>query len=565
MMKYKKSIVAIVLSAIMAFGCMAMLAACSPEKSVSSISVTTPPAKTEYVAGESFDETGMVVTAVYSDGTSEAVTGYTVDKTTLSVDDTSVTISYEGKTCTQEITVTEATVAVLLVLTEENTGGTLNLYADHTLILDEGGEHPTTIEWSLNEDKGLIEVTIPAGMDAYVTIDSYLSGGMYHLDVTQTYGDPMNYSCSFEEYSEAFGVEAKEVGRVTSGDDYFAVLNDGSYKMSVDGEETAGYVEYTTEYEYTTQTSSGPMTEMVPALILMPEGAESEEDYIEAPAPYNVFAITVGETETDDETETDGTTTFNIPESRYLHWMGKTVCGYANEGGDLEIYFYPDSTAAIVVTDKAGNITEYGYKYTTFAYDKSDAEEPLKINCTATSNLTVKYDDAEYEYKFTFTEQTLDMENSDFTTKPPTIVYKDGNTHTLVVNAAEINRLLADFAPAQELATYEATSAKKSDGSEATASAFTIVFYKGGALSIVLDSGYSESILGEGQWQASADGIGGMFSGSYVEFSDFGNNGADSLTITVTTSGIQSASEIVFEFDEDAYAELYEILTEASA
>ncbi len=556
MMKFKK-IAAIALAVVMAFG-MAVLAACSPgtveepERSVSSISVTTPPAKTEYVAGESFDETGMVVTAAYSDGTSEAVTGYTVDKTTLSVGDTSVTISYEGKTCIQEITVTEAAAAVLLVLTDANTGGTLNLYADNTLILDEGGAYPTTFEWVFNEDKGLIEVTIPAGMEAYVTIDSYLSGGMYHLDVTQAYGAPMNYSCSFEEYSEAFGVQAREVGRVSAGADYFAILNDGSYTMSVGGEQTAGYVEYTTEYEYTTQTSSGPMTEMVPALILMPEGAESEE-YIEAPAPYSVFTIAVGDT------------TFNLPESRYLHWMGNTVCGYANEGGDLEIYFYPDSTAAIVVTDKAGNITEYGYKYTTFAYDKTDPEEPLKINCAATSNLTITYDDDEYEYTFKFVEQTLDMENSDFTTTPPTIVYKEGDTHTLTVNAAEINRLLADFAPAQELAAYTATSATKADGSAAAASAFTIIFYKGGALSIMLNSGYSESILGEGQWQASADGIGGMFSGSYVEFGFFGNDGADSMTITVTTSGIQSASEIVFAFDEDAYAALYAALTEASA
>ena len=39
-----------------------------------SIKVTTPPTKTTYTAGEQLDLTGMVVTAEYSDGTSEDVT-----------------------------------------------------------------------------------------------------------------------------------------------------------------------------------------------------------------------------------------------------------------------------------------------------------------------------------------------------------------------------------------------------------------------------------------------------------------------------------------------------------
>ena len=38
-------------------------------KTVESIEITTPPAKTEYKAGEKFDPTGMVVTAHYTDGT----------------------------------------------------------------------------------------------------------------------------------------------------------------------------------------------------------------------------------------------------------------------------------------------------------------------------------------------------------------------------------------------------------------------------------------------------------------------------------------------------------------
>lgn len=88
------------------------LVACSggeTERTLESIAITTPPNKVEYVEGETFDATGMVVTAYYSDDTSEAVTGYTVSKTTaLSTSDTSITITYGGKTATQAITVTAA-------------------------------------------------------------------------------------------------------------------------------------------------------------------------------------------------------------------------------------------------------------------------------------------------------------------------------------------------------------------------------------------------------------------------------------------------------------------------
>ena len=43
-------------------------------KKVERIEITTQPAKTEYMAGDKFDPKGMVVTAVYEDGTSEPIT-----------------------------------------------------------------------------------------------------------------------------------------------------------------------------------------------------------------------------------------------------------------------------------------------------------------------------------------------------------------------------------------------------------------------------------------------------------------------------------------------------------
>lgn len=75
------------------------------------IAVTTPPSKTAYKYGETFQPAGMVVTAYYTDETSRAVTGYTYSPTgALATGNTTITVSYaEGgvtKTDTQAITVT---------------------------------------------------------------------------------------------------------------------------------------------------------------------------------------------------------------------------------------------------------------------------------------------------------------------------------------------------------------------------------------------------------------------------------------------------------------------------
>lgn len=75
-----------------------------------SISITTPPVKTTYTAGETFDPAGMVVEATYTNGATAIATGYTYSPSTgLTDGTTSVTIQYtEGgftKTAEQAIIV----------------------------------------------------------------------------------------------------------------------------------------------------------------------------------------------------------------------------------------------------------------------------------------------------------------------------------------------------------------------------------------------------------------------------------------------------------------------------
>ena len=74
-----------------------------------SLAVTTPPTKTAYEAGDSFDKTGMVVTVTYDDESTREVTNYNCSPVVLSKDDTYITISYREMmttvTTTQPVTV----------------------------------------------------------------------------------------------------------------------------------------------------------------------------------------------------------------------------------------------------------------------------------------------------------------------------------------------------------------------------------------------------------------------------------------------------------------------------
>lgn len=73
---------------------------------VASIAVTTQPTKLNYIPGEDFEPTGIVVTATGVDNSTANVTALvTFDKTTLAESDTAVTVSFGGKTATIAVTV----------------------------------------------------------------------------------------------------------------------------------------------------------------------------------------------------------------------------------------------------------------------------------------------------------------------------------------------------------------------------------------------------------------------------------------------------------------------------
>ena len=83
-----------------------------------SLTIATPPNKTVYKSGETFDPTGMVVVANYGEGLMANVTGYTVSPSVLTDGVSEVVITYtEGritKTATVAVTVEKVLVGIAI-------------------------------------------------------------------------------------------------------------------------------------------------------------------------------------------------------------------------------------------------------------------------------------------------------------------------------------------------------------------------------------------------------------------------------------------------------------------
>jgi len=75
------------------------------------IIVSKEPNKIKYVVGQNFDKTGMVITGIYQDGDTQEILDYTIENgLNLTKEQTYVTIKYQDKTTTQEITVEEKSI-----------------------------------------------------------------------------------------------------------------------------------------------------------------------------------------------------------------------------------------------------------------------------------------------------------------------------------------------------------------------------------------------------------------------------------------------------------------------
>lgn len=171
-----------------------------------SIQITTPPNQTEYNAGQTFNNTGMVVTAFYNYNLSQIVTGYTISPSgVLTGDITAVTITYsEGgvvKTATQPITVTRLTGTLSIdptwvsldadtqaaeVQVAYNGDGELSVQSSAPDVVSAEISGTTVTVKSLTDTSQTVTVTITApetgtytGATAKLTVENYVTAHVY--------------------------------------------------------------------------------------------------------------------------------------------------------------------------------------------------------------------------------------------------------------------------------------------------------------------------------------------------------------------------------------------------
>ena len=184
-----------------------------PVVTLTDIVITTPPTKTTYTAGESFDPTGMVVTAYYSDQSSRPLNSneYTyAPADALTANDTKITVTYDDggtiKTAEQPITVATSITIEIPVRKEIDSNATfsgsetftfevevLNSNVEMEALAITGNSVTVT---SNNGGSTTISIAVPAD-----TIDDFYDEG---IKITEKAGNAAGWTYSTEEYYVAF-------------------------------------------------------------------------------------------------------------------------------------------------------------------------------------------------------------------------------------------------------------------------------------------------------------------------------------------------------------------------
>ena len=180
---------------------------------LSSIAVKTAPTTVVYTEGQTFDPAGLVITATYSNSTTQdiAYSGNEADFTfspalnaALTITDDEVTITYGGKSTTQAITVNENTTPVIIPASESiavaaagEANGSLGLTYNHITVAlvtaavctdAEGNTEMTPAEAWLTADISqdfsqltylVEENTAPTARTAYIKIEAVDDGSGY--------------------------------------------------------------------------------------------------------------------------------------------------------------------------------------------------------------------------------------------------------------------------------------------------------------------------------------------------------------------------------------------------
>lgn len=184
------------------------------------IQITTAPEKTSYKEGEKFDKTGMVVELVYSDGSTQKITSYTVPSTALKLADKEILVTYKDYSAKQAVTV-KAPTSIRITTAPKKTAYTAGEKFDKTGMV--------------------VEVTYSDGSTEKITDYTVPSAVLKETDkeITVTYG---KYTAKQAITVEA-APKAPETPADTTKTGDTATVNGNSYKVTsvADNKKTVTY------------------------------------------------------------------------------------------------------------------------------------------------------------------------------------------------------------------------------------------------------------------------------------------------------------------------------------
>ena len=211
------------------------------KKSIVKLEVTKQPDKVSYIAGQTFDKTGMTITATYNDGSTAVINDYTVDTTPLTAGQTSVYVTYDGVYTKAPISVADKAISSIAVTTQPNKtsyvdGEVFNplgmvVTATYT---DGSKEDLANTEYSYSENAlqaGTKSITISAGGKTASVPITVVEKEITAIAVTK----------ALDKISYIAGQSVDVTGMIvtaTYNDGTTAVINDYSYSPNVVSEDT---------------------------------------------------------------------------------------------------------------------------------------------------------------------------------------------------------------------------------------------------------------------------------------------------------------------------------------
>lgn len=352
---------------------------------VTGIAVTAQPTKTQYVEGETFDPTGMVVTVTYDDGSTKTVTDYTYPTEPLTAGTTQVTISYGGK---------EIQVAVEVLGKPEVSDFSINLPSNVTY---DGQQHAATVASSIT---GMGAVTVYyEGTDYAKSTTPPTNAGTYQVtfDVAQT-----------EQYAAAAGLEAgtftiaKATPTIQISNTAYTVKKGNSVDLGAAITPTGLTLTYESENTgIATVDENGTVTGVSEGNTTITISFNGDNNYKPVSQPVGVTVTA----------KDPITVTFASPASK----------SYTTDGYSLGEQF----TQATVGDASFAGTAQYRYDEKT--YDTLDALKEIIVKDAGEYTVTAFYEDETYygEASATFTITKIDQEALTITSQGPATYGQD--------------------------------------------------------------------------------------------------------------------------------------------